>query len=369
MKKLQSLAIPFVAAATLGGCKPAAVDDPPSLVPPTGTPLVQDSAIPVEVLIGDAWVTVKPSQESVERFAAAWCLADNARNTDSQVCGSGRMPAVNLSVMFDQPTLAPTDFPLCNAGLCVERAHTCAGYLLEEMARSPTGRRFDPNSIGFAEIDLSSHLALSEVELADLKRRFGATNAQAVRFQPLKPSAKAAAMRGAMNRYLDSTQWAKLMATVEDSAGTTCAERFAQVDYQNQTNPPGLPTGLVANAEGRVPTWSDLLLQSYLDAAVQYSGAIEPTADAMRAAAQVQIDASDAAPDEVATAWNGKVNSAVAVARLLAVGDEKNSVVEELGLQRTLSLDACGATNDGSRIGPTGVPVCPSISGNEGAAS
>lgn len=366
MKKLRNLVVSLVAASATVTCKPAAVDDPPSSVPPTGTPLKQDSAIPVEVLIGDQWLTVKPSQEAVERFAAAWCLADNVQHADSQVCGQSLTMPQGVD-MLSQPAVTPTDFNACKVGLCVERAHTCAGYLLEEMARSPTGRRFDPGTLGLRDIRLVDQLALSEVELADLNRRFSTTNALAVRFQPLKPSAKAAAMRGAMNRYLDSTQWAKLMATVKDSAGTTCAQRFAQVDYQNQTNPPGLPTGLVANAEGRVPTWSDLLLQSYLDAAVQYSGAIEPTADAMRAAAQVQIDASDAAPDEAATAWNGKVNSAVAVARLLAVGDEKNSVVQELGLQRTLSLDACGATNDGSRIGPTGVPVCPPISGNEGA--
>ncbi|MCA9626683.1 MAG: hypothetical protein KC766_03405, partial [Myxococcales bacterium] len=152
------------------GCKPDPVDDPPSEVPVEGTPLEQDALIPVEVLIGDNWVTVHPSQTAIEAFAGGWCLADNALNSDTQVCGTQRV-AMPQTPFLARPSLAPSGFGACNAGLCVERAHTCAGFLLEEAARSPRSRQLDASTIGLQAFQLAVHLGLSELELVDLRRQ------------------------------------------------------------------------------------------------------------------------------------------------------------------------------------------------------
>ncbi|MBX3184930.1 MAG: hypothetical protein KF915_20075, partial [Polyangiaceae bacterium] len=267
---------------------------------------------------------------------------------------------------------SPDAFGLCHQGLCVQRVHTCAGYFLEEISRTPTPKRLTPQDIEQSHFSTDQiALAASDVErLRQVSSRSGMSlGISEIRFQPLKADAKAAALRGALNQYRHSTQWSRLFATmqVEDGQGVfTCAARFAAQDYENEMSPPGLLTRLKRNERGREPTWSDVLLQSYLDASNQYSRAISLTTDAMRAAAQVQIDGGNAAPDEAATAWNGQVNSAVAVARLLTMAPSQSTVIQPGPGLHTLGLAGCGAQEEGGgRLGPTGVPVCPPIAGND----
>ncbi|MBX3185332.1 MAG: hypothetical protein KF915_22090, partial [Polyangiaceae bacterium] len=373
MKRILWIMVCLVGAA-LPGCKPSAVDDPIGDVPPAGTPLPQRSEIPVEVRVGDEWMTVKLSQEALEQFAAQWCLAENVQRADRTLCGTHRFfDDLLVTHIPSEPVVSSPDaFNLCHQGLCVQRVHTCAGYFLEEISRTPTPKRLTPQDVE------RSHFSVSELALsASDVERLGQVSSRAqmsegiseVRFQPLKSDAKAAALRGALNQYRHSTQWSRLFATmqVEDASGNfTCAARFAAQDYQYLTAGQGQGTGLQPNERGREPTWSDVLLQSYLDASNQYSRAISLTTDAMRAAAQVQIDGGNAAPDEAATAWNGQVNSAVAVARLLTMAPSQSTVIQPGPGVHTLGLAGCGAQEEGGgRLGPTGVPVCPPISGND----
>ena len=51
---------PLCMAAT---CQPSPVPDPPSAVAPTGTPLPQSSAIPIQIWSNRKWVTVHASQK------------------------------------------------------------------------------------------------------------------------------------------------------------------------------------------------------------------------------------------------------------------------------------------------------------------
>lgn len=60
-------------AVVLAACQPTGLDDPASVVIPTGTPIRQDDRIPIEIDVNGEWVAAHPSLAGLERFVQQWC--------------------------------------------------------------------------------------------------------------------------------------------------------------------------------------------------------------------------------------------------------------------------------------------------------
>ena len=174
-----------------------------------------------------------------------------------------------------------------------------------------------------------------------------------IRFQPLEAPGRAAALRASLNRYREAGLIGRDMQDVALTTTSSCPDLL---------NPGGIPeqTSLEVDGESIVPTWLDVYYQSFLDSVEQYSGALPRAVSEMRSSAQLQVRGEDHELAEVGAMWNGEVDSAVAIARLLAYGPSTAvGVFDVQGAQ-------CGAAHKAADIGPTGVPICPPIALEEG---
>ena len=180
-----------------------------------------------------------------------------------------------------------------------------------------------------------------------------------LRLEPLQAPGKAAALRGALNRYGASAHWAEAIRSYPLN-GQSCVVWLGARDVLHAQNPNDAQgTGLLAGPDDRVPTWSDVFYESFVDAATQYSKVLPDVVDATRAAAQTELNGKAALADEIATQWDGKVDSARGVARLLAYGDENTADPPEL--PTTMAAGDCTGESPAQDIGPAHVPVCPPV--------
>ncbi len=343
----------------------------PSDVQPTGTPLPQESVIPIQVWTGDDWMTIHPSQLGMERFAQQWCSYQRTFVEDDKVCGAmATSPVPPPPGILDLPQNG-SELGLCKVALCFQRNEVCAGYMLEELGRSPLQRELDAASFdsfvsgsGYPALnvqlgDLGLQIPKSELDAFGKAARTG-SSARRFRFQPVAAEGRAAAFRGGLNRFRDAGRWAHEIRTFPLSGGT-CLQQFEVVDLVGLNNGQGLPN-LDPYPDGRLVTWTNVYVESFLDAENEFSAVLPRTLESMHDAAAQALNGVAAPEDEVATQWNGKVNSATAAAKLFAYGDE-----EPPPIAQTTADDPCApAKHASAEIGPSGVPVCPPVSQNDG---
>lgn len=213
-------------------CQPSGIDDPPSVVVPSGTPIQQDDRIPIEIDVNGEWVPAHPSLAGLERFAQQWCARSRRAGDDAKLCANAGATT---------GTTAPSDFPGCNALLCAERNSVCAGYIFEELAKSPQQRVLDPREIvaggnstvgGTIAVWLdSTGLDLSKAELDGFGRTLPDVKTPRLRFQPLDAPGRAAALRAALDMFRDSARVASILRTqASPNDGLTCLLRFGLTD-------------------------------------------------------------------------------------------------------------------------------------------
>lgn len=85
----------------IAACQPSGLDDPPSVVVPTGTPIQQDDRIPIEIDVNGEWVPAHPSLAGLERFAQGWCVRSRRAGDDAKLCANAGATA---------GTTVPSDF-------------------------------------------------------------------------------------------------------------------------------------------------------------------------------------------------------------------------------------------------------------------
>ncbi|MCA9600310.1 MAG: hypothetical protein KC776_43700 [Myxococcales bacterium] len=354
------------------GCDPTPADDPPSDVQPTGTPLPQDSVIPVEVWSNGEWMKIHPSQAGMERLAQQWCLYQRTFVEDDKLCGLANTTGSTQQTGIADLPPASTPMALCTVGLCVQRNEVCAGYMLEELGRSPLQRELDGASFDalrrntpFAsfEFDLGSEgLEIPKAELDEYSTaNGGSSSARRVRFQPLAAPGRAAAFRGALNRFGAAGWWAEQIRTYGLENGATCSDTFQLEDLAIANGVGGNPPPLDPYADGKKVKWSDIYVTSFIDALNEYSSVLPKTVASMQDSAALELNGVAAPQDQTATQWNGKVDSVTAALKLLTYGPEDPPVMQ------AMAATPCEPeTHPATEVGPTGVPVCPPISLNAG---
>ena len=251
---------------SFSGCLPSEADDPPSDVQPTGTRLPQESVIPIEVWTGDDWMTIDPSQLGMERFAQQWCSYQRTFVEDDKVCGAmATSPVPPPPGILDLPQNG-SELGLCKVALCFQRNEVCAGYMLEELGRSPLQRELDAASFdsfvsgsGYPALnvqlgDLGLQIPKSELDVFGKAARTG-SSARRFRFQPVAAEGRAAAFRGGLNRFRDAGRWAHEIRTFPLSGGT-CLQHFESWISLGSTTGRGFPTSTLTPMVGslRGPT-------------------------------------------------------------------------------------------------------------------
>lgn len=371
-KIARAVAIVGVSVALGSSCKPAPVDDPPSDVKPTGTPLPQVSNIPIQAWTGTDWMTVHPSQLGMERLAQTWCTYQRTFIEDDKACGTTVAQAVLQPPGIANLPPSGGDFAVCNLALCVQRNEVCAGYMLEELGRSPLQRVLDAATfdavVGTSALaKLNFHtgedgLQLPKAELDALSAaNRGGGYPRRLRFQPLAAEGRAAAFRGSLNRFRDAGRWAHEIRSFPVN-GLSCFLRFQANDYLGKNGQASLLPTLDPNPDGSAVAWTDLFVTTFMDGVNEFSGVLPRTIDSMKDAAAQVLNGVAAPQDAVATQWNGKVNSATAAAKVLAYGDGEPPPGPPQAMATGCQTDMYPA----AEIGPTGVPVCPPVSQNAG---
>jgi len=359
---VHELGVMVLGAVALG----AACDEvPPDAPSDPSAPLAQESVVPVEVDVPNVgWVTMPLPQKSAERLARHWCWYERMRTTDARLCGRPTVGSRDPQTDIGAETLADPTVGVCKAETCRLRNEICAGMLLEEVARSPIPRTLDSAQLGGGAFPFNGLLDLPDTIRRSALMAGGAPETLArtprIRFRPMKAGGRAAALRGALNRYREAGVIAELLTSSSSRLPQpTCADRFAPDPAGNVET-----TSLVPGADGLRPTWADVLMLGVADAGNQYSGAIYRAVDAMRDSAQAGVRGANPELAEIGTQWNGSVDSAVAIANLLGFGELTPGVATS---QLMALPSSCGDDLKASDIGPTGVPVCPPISEDEGA--
>ncbi|MCC6216037.1 MAG: hypothetical protein IT376_14320 [Polyangiaceae bacterium] len=357
----------LAASTTAALCNPAALpEDPPSEVPPLGTPQPQRPEIPIEVWVGGEWMPVHASQRGMEVTAELWCWFERTLATDDRSCGFddvtdipalvNRPPGDVSSAAAPGGDIGSPTGEQCRLGLCLERNSLCAGYLLEEAARAVAPRTLDPLQLpgNLAARFPLLNLGVPAGEIQQFVERGGSPEGtERLRLQPLTGRGRAAALRGAANRYLFSTRWAEGLRTVPVAGGSTCLDFWAVDSEWAQVEPPAI----AAHPDGAETTWLDLYFKSFVEAAVQYTTALPASVSATHAAAEAGEAGRHAPEDQIATYWNGEVDSATGAARLLAFG------LDDLPAPavQAQAASSCSGERTAAEIGPSAVPVCPPL--------
>ena len=268
---------------------------------PIPPPKPQESIVVVEVDVPSVgWVAIPVPEEGMERLARTWCWAERKNSTDTTLCTTALGSIDPLEVWDPVPELGTATVAKCQDALCRQRNETCAGYLLEEVARSPLPRvldatLYDPD---ITQFDLKTLLQVPDAALQHALAKGGApTTTQTtdrIRFQPLEAPGKAAALRGALNRYREA---ALIGRDMQDPALTTPAANCPDLFAAGGTP---ITTLLTADGNGVQPTWLDVYYQSFLDSVQQYSGALPRAVSEMRSSAQLQVRGEDHELDALA---------------------------------------------------------------------
>ena len=343
-------------------------DDEPEPPPPpeVATPLPQESIVMIEAEVGSAdlneqrWVPLPVPQAGIERLARLYCWYERMDTTDNKLCHRRMVRGIDPLEEFERDSLAGANLGMCQANLCLARNETCAGFMLNEAARSPLPRVLDSSVIG-TEFQFDELLLIPEAEREAALAKAGVSTtikmAPRLRFQPPQAPSKAAALRGARNRYRAAGIIGQGLLYGADPRDSKCVDLFAP---GGDTSP---STPLTPNADGHMPTWIDIYYSTVVDAVRQHSDSVFRTVDAMRDSAAFQVRGQANVEDLAATEWNGRVDSALAVAKLLGHGESDSA-----GAPYVYQLSsACDHKPKASDIGPTGVPVCPPIQEDEGA--
>jgi hypothetical protein len=345
-------------------------------VPPkTSSPLAQESVVLVEVEIPQlGWVTLPVPQAGIERFARKWCAFERYHSTD-RIFEDDPGETDFWNDTFAAGALTGVDIGICVSLVNRERNEVCAGFLLEEAGRSPIPREFDSALYpGFGAIDFANLLLIPEAALKSALAKgsseakpdgsvsreddalIEATSTLKLRFQPMEAPSRAAVLRGAYNRYREGAWVGHVMEDEDLNGGGTCMALFEDLPMD----------GLEPDRDGHQPMASDLVTASFLDAVTQVSGVIPRVVSAMRDSAQYQRRGGHDEQAEIATQWNGQVDSALAIAKFLGFGDGRNgdgSVTE--GVMTRDFADECGGEHKWNAVGPGGIPVCPPIAEDE----
>jgi hypothetical protein len=327
------------------------------------SPLIQESLVVLEIDVPEVgWVPMIVPQEGVERFARMYCAGERQSTSDTTICGTAE--ADPLMEYDDLSELAGATQQECTEALCLQRNETCAGMLLEEAARLPVAREYEPGTR--LDIHLTDLLLVPEAIIETVLAAAGAPVTQRttskIRFQPMQASSKAATLRGALKRYRDAFVLAHAMHdpwVTDPTEGTaaTCLETFATAD----------PPEFKQSSDGSTLSWNDAYYGGFLQTLERYRDTLDRTVEAMRDSAQAQVDGNRVAQAEIATLWNGKADSALSIAKLIgwgesdAPGGPPQHMVQGGGLSENQQPAA--------KIGPLGLPVCPPTSNNESAQS
>jgi hypothetical protein len=182
-----------------------------------------------------------------------------------------------------------------------------------------------------------------------------------MRFQPLAAPGKAAALRGAMNRFRRSTVIADYMnqdIDITSPPQKNCVDQFRQRDQANT-----LPD--FASVGGPKPGWTDTLLETFIDGSTQYTVLIPETVQAMQASAEFQIRGRASDLDEVETQWNGAYDSATAIGKFLAFGDDAPVPQPDFQGGHYVMAESGGTL----AMGPKGAPTCPPVPSTVGGSA
>lgn len=335
---------------------------------------MQTRTVPVRVPVGtDQWATVPVPASGIEQPGVAgalaeWCVYKNLLRDDTKLCGQLEpdlfLENGGFSTDVPLPSLpsGSSELQACHASLCLERVALCIGYLSKEIASSPLDLELEFSQLGAeSEVLLNktfdlAHYGVSEAELAKLPQSVVVSGAPKLRFSALASAGQAAMYRTSSMAHQFATRIANSLASTQLGSGQTCAQVFADADAANAVAPdpeaPPNPTNLAADEAGRVPTWTDLHVETFLDAAVEYQEAVKGSIAAMRGAAETQ--ALKLSPGDATNAlWNDDLNSARAVANYISFGDPDSAT------PISMPIGADPPSCSGGNTGPERVPVCP----------
>lgn len=124
---------------SLTSCSP---DDAP-IPPVAGKPLPQDGRIAVEVPINGEMKTVHITRHALEDLAARKCARDRTARTDNRLCsGSFASTIQGIDAQDEDAAMLAirSSANICTDALCFERNEVCAGYFIEEVAKSPSAQ-------------------------------------------------------------------------------------------------------------------------------------------------------------------------------------------------------------------------------------
>ncbi len=354
---------------SLTSCSP---DDAP--VPPVaGKPLPQDGRIAVEIPIAGEYKTVHITRHALEDLAARQCARERSQRTDTRICSGSYGSTLNGINAQDEDAAmgAVKESPnLCVDALCFERNEVCAGYFIEEVAKSPAAREIvddsSPGAGGGDPLFRLDRLELKASEALALGLPIDPLIAQStsfpkIRFQPLAAPGKAAALRGAMNRFRRSTVIAGYMnqdVTVTNPPQDRCTVQFRQRD-ESSDGPNFAAVGATK------PGWTDTLLETFIDGSTQYTVLIPETVQAMQASAEFQVRGRASDLDEVETQWNGSYDSVTAIGKFLAFGDDQPVPQASFEGGHYVMAESGGLLASG----PKGAPTCPPVPSTSGGSA
>lgn len=203
--RLASVFVAAFASFALGASCDPEPDPPPEDV--TIQPLPQESIILVEAELNETWVTLPVPQDGAERLARTLCYEDR-RMTDMKVCEDE--DAGLITTDWEDTSLPGNSQEECQRTLCRARNQVCAGYLLEEMGRSPLPRTLVAAELLGRPFDIADDLLVDTARCstamakANLPEDCAGRTASRLRFKPQQAPGRAAALRGAMNRYREA---------------------------------------------------------------------------------------------------------------------------------------------------------------------
>lgn len=330
----------------------------------TETPLIQESVIPVEFLIdGFGWVPMLVPQATMERFARAMCWfrraiddGEELATEDRRLCGAAAVPSLQTELEdfefftgeFDPARLEAGGLTECQEQLCWARNQLCAGMWLDEIARSPL-----PQELEFNDFDISMMVPthIREAALHAVGADPDITSTTGLRFQPLQAPGRAAALRGALNSFRQAGVAAHAMqdAWVFDPAQGTASTCLQHFDEEPS------PFLTYENPDPNTLSMNDVYFLLAADSANQYMKTLERTVAAMKDSAESQVAGKYDPLKETATLWNGKVDSALAIAKLIGWGESDAPG----GQQMMTGSISCAEKLTANTVGPAGLPVCP----------
>ncbi|MCB9583781.1 MAG: hypothetical protein H6718_00195 [Polyangiaceae bacterium] len=279
-----------------------------------------------------------------------WCAHRNVLRDDAKLCSeftpANFTDAHGFDLTIPLQTITGDDTRECKASLCEARIANCVGYLAKEIETSPTDVEFSWSEFGPTfegqPIDLTG-FGIAQSELDKLP---GEPVASSIRFSAPATPGRASLARISSFAHQYATRIGELLATADAGSGQTCAQVFATEDGN------GTPTGLAADENNRVPTFTDVFVQSYMDGAIEYQKSVHRAVADMKGSAETQ--AMKLSPTQgTDLIWNGDIDSARTIANFIGYGAIDPDHPPATG--PTPSATDCTP----GTASPTQVPVCP----------